>query len=154
MFTSWWVSLVLLVFAASAAAQTCYWPNGDVAEPYQPISSDLPICCFNSDYNHVDLALSNGLCWSNYWGFFYRGACTDPLFNGCPKLCSDCKSRYHKCVDAHELTLSDQHQAMTTECSPTAAKAITTTCSAAGISTKRESAANRGVGFSGTTLLS
>lgn len=85
----------LLIFLSLARSQFCYWPNGERANAYYPISPDSPNCCWNLDRDNRDLPFSNGLCWSNHWGFIYRGACTDAKWSsdsGCAQLCLNCKS--------------------------------------------------------------
>ncbi|KAF6803701.1 hypothetical protein CSOJ01_10722 [Colletotrichum sojae] len=76
---------------ATAASQTCYFPNG------QPDPSGIPCpiagsnaaaaCCRRTGH----YCLTNGLCLEpNAWTM-YRNSCTDPTYqaSGCPKFCHE-----------------------------------------------------------------
>lgn len=81
---SWAILLFLLAYTH---AQSCYYPNGNLA------SSDTActdgngdsFCCSSSYY-----CLSNRLCqWQD--GRFYRGSCTDDNWTSpdCPQFCQN-----------------------------------------------------------------
>lgn len=85
------LAIIPLVAAQSGGgggtAQTCYWPDGTVSG-YKPCSSKGGACCYNLDVEHRDACYSNGMCGSLYFGYYYRGACTDRNWGAsCPNVC-------------------------------------------------------------------
>lgn len=86
LFSTW---LILLSVSQFANCQTCYWPNGENSG-YTQCSSNGRACCYNTDDAHHDPCFSNGLCQSMYFGYIYRGACTDPNWgSSCPNVCTN-----------------------------------------------------------------
>lgn len=84
---------ILSAFIVSCTAQACYWPDGSLADgAYKPCASNSRICCYNLDADHHDLCYSNGFCMSLYWGFLYRGACTDSSWGANSGCASGCKA--------------------------------------------------------------
>lgn len=78
--------LLRAVLSASAAPQTCYYPNGAVASDQAPCSDAEFSACCNTDA----ICLSNNLCMGIKQPFVLgRGACTDPNWTSenCPQQC-------------------------------------------------------------------
>lgn len=81
-----WLSLL----ACAVIAQTCYYPNGQVATGYtwvpcRSTGGTASSCCIPSE---GDTCMSNGLC--NWVGHYYfRGACTDQTWKdgSCAQVC-------------------------------------------------------------------
>ena len=82
------LSILLLraVTVVSAAAQTCYYPNGAIASDQVPCSdAQFSACCHRNA-----ICLSNNLCMGIKQPFVLgRGACTDPDWQSekCPQQC-------------------------------------------------------------------
>ncbi|RAL05132.1 uncharacterized protein BO80DRAFT_452054 [Aspergillus ibericus CBS 121593] len=83
-------SVVLLVASCTtaSAANTCYYPNGNVATGNVPCSSETySACCGTSD-----ICLSNNLCMdTGEQPYVLSRACTDPNWESenCPSVCQD-----------------------------------------------------------------
>ncbi|KAL4875610.1 hypothetical protein BJY04DRAFT_201425 [Aspergillus karnatakaensis] len=78
----------LLLFASffqTSIAQSppCFWPNGNVAQDYEPCPN-TSVCCFVGE-----ACLSNRLCYGAKYNIAYRGACTDQTWpeDECPHIC-------------------------------------------------------------------
>ncbi|KAI1342530.1 hypothetical protein F5Y15DRAFT_307877 [Xylariaceae sp. FL0016] len=75
-----------LAIIASAADQTCYFPDKSVhagGQSCNPNSTDGQPCC---EKNQV--CLSNQLCWDSSKNHVVRGSCTDVTWgSGCPHYC-------------------------------------------------------------------
>ncbi|KAI6803382.1 hypothetical protein KC361_g766 [Hortaea werneckii] len=68
-----------------ARAQSCYYPNGDLAEGMAACSADGGACCpFQWE------CLSNGLCYLGNADYYGRYTCTDQSWSNstCPGLCT------------------------------------------------------------------
>jgi hypothetical protein len=86
LYSTW---LILLSVSQFANCQTCYWPNGENSG-YQQCSSNGGACCYYTDDAHHDPCFSNGLCQSMFFGYIYRGACTDSNWgSSCPNVCTN-----------------------------------------------------------------
>ncbi|KAI1338893.1 hypothetical protein F5Y15DRAFT_416655 [Xylariaceae sp. FL0016] len=69
-------------------SQTCYLPDGTEKSDHQPCSEYGGACCYWIDDGHHDLCYSNGLCQSQFFGYIYRGACTDQGWgSSCSNIC-------------------------------------------------------------------
>jgi hypothetical protein len=80
--------LILLCVCQFVNCQTCYWPNGMVSD-FKQCSTNGGACCYNPDNAHHDPCFSNGLCQSIFFGYIYRGACTDSSWGAsCPNVCT------------------------------------------------------------------
>lgn len=85
------LSLLLLPSTHPALAQTttqfnCTFPNGQVAENYEPCNPDQAetSCCLRGE-----ACLSSGLCYGAL-GLVYRGGCSGGWFSAaCPRYCVD-----------------------------------------------------------------
>jgi hypothetical protein len=85
LYSSW---LILLSVCQFANCQTCYWPNG-MESDFKQCSTTGGACCYNPDDAHHDPCFSNGLCQSIFFGYIYRGACTDSSWGAsCPNVCT------------------------------------------------------------------
>ncbi|GAD98262.1 hypothetical protein NFIA_058090 [Paecilomyces variotii No. 5] len=69
-----------------AAADTCYWPSGNIATPDYIPCPNTSSCCPKGE-----ACLSNGLCYGASLNIAYRGACTDRTWGAtsCPDACND-----------------------------------------------------------------
>ena len=69
----------------SASAQSCYWPNGNLATDNIPCNPtpDVSFCC-----GAGDACSTNQVCIDEY-GTYMRGSCTDINWasDKCPKFC-------------------------------------------------------------------
>ena len=96
------------LFSHSALSQTCYWPNGAEADgAYKPCANGRGACCYDIDDQHHDTCYDNGFCFSLYWGYLYRGACTDSNWSdgsGCATQCLNCTWHGYRFGRALELT--------------------------------------------------
>lgn len=86
-----WVLLVTL--ATSAFASNCYYPDGNKADDYdyQPCGSSITTfstCCY---FGEGDVCLENGLCKVPNKYDYYRAACANKDWSGCPEVCMDGK---------------------------------------------------------------
>lgn len=84
-----WVLLVAL--ATSAFASSCYYPDGNKADDYdyQPCGSSVTTfstCCY---FGEGDVCLENGLCKVPNKYDYYRAACANKDWSGCPEVCMD-----------------------------------------------------------------
>ncbi|PWY67248.1 hypothetical protein BO94DRAFT_540463 [Aspergillus sclerotioniger CBS 115572] len=85
-------SFILLVASCTtvSAANTCYFPNGNIATENVPCSSDGHSACCGTG----DICLSNNLCMDTAEQPYVlsRGACTDPDWESenCPSVCRAC----------------------------------------------------------------
>ncbi|KAH6970842.1 hypothetical protein BKA56DRAFT_128128 [Ilyonectria sp. MPI-CAGE-AT-0026] len=84
-----WVLLVAL--ATSAFASNCYYPDGNKADDYdyQPCGSSVTTystCCY---FGEGDVCLENGLCKVPNKYDYYRAACANKDWSGCPEVCMD-----------------------------------------------------------------
>ncbi|RMY16460.1 hypothetical protein D0866_13669 [Hortaea werneckii] len=80
-----WLLVFASLLAQRAAAQSCYYPNGDLAEGMAACSGDGGACCpFQWD------CLSNGLCYLENADYYGRYTCTDQSWSNstCPGLCT------------------------------------------------------------------
>ena len=76
----------IILLQCCVNAQTCYYPNGDVAKDSKPCSSGVMCCPDTWD------CLSNGLCQLRNAGYFGRYSCTDKSWSqdsGCPQFCTN-----------------------------------------------------------------
>lgn len=86
LYSTWLIFLSVSQFANS---QACYFPNG-VNSGYKQCSSNGGACCYYFDDAHHDPCFSNGLCQSIFFGYIYRGACTDSKWGpSCPNVCTN-----------------------------------------------------------------
>jgi hypothetical protein len=86
LYSTWLIFLSVCQFANS---QACYFPNG-VNSGYKQCSSNGGACCYYFDDAHHDPCFSNGLCQSIFFGYIYRGACTDSKWGpSCPNVCTN-----------------------------------------------------------------
>ncbi|KAI0147695.1 hypothetical protein GGR57DRAFT_505597 [Xylariaceae sp. FL1272] len=81
------LSVLLLVTATIATAQTCYWLDGTIStnsQPCFPGQSGAQTCC-----HATHTCLSNGLCFDGVNLHVLRGACTEKGFGGdCVDQCA------------------------------------------------------------------
>ncbi|KAI7533669.1 hypothetical protein KC331_g12945 [Hortaea werneckii] len=80
-----WLAIFASLLAHRAAAQSCYYPNGDLAEGMAACSGDGGACC---PYQWE--CLSNGLCYLENADYYGRYTCTDQSWSNstCPGLCT------------------------------------------------------------------
>ncbi|GAB1738783.1 hypothetical protein NU219Hw_g3573t1 [Hortaea werneckii] len=80
-----WLATLNSILAHQVAAQSCYYPNGDLAEGMAACSADGGACCpFQWE------CLSNGLCYLGNADYYGRYTCTDQSWSNstCPGLCT------------------------------------------------------------------
>ncbi|KAI6843217.1 hypothetical protein KC340_g17186 [Hortaea werneckii] len=80
-----WLATFNSILVHQAAAQSCYYPNGDLAEGMAACSGDGGACC---PYQWE--CLSNGLCYLENADYYGRYTCTDQRWSNstCPGLCT------------------------------------------------------------------
>lgn len=102
------LAIFLLYPLFTIAGQTCYWPNGAVAQGYVPCNPDQPnsMCCADRGQS---ACLSNGLClWLGDFSID-RGGCTDSSWvsGACVQTCRSDPEDGHadvtQCVNAGSL---------------------------------------------------
>lgn len=84
-----------ILLAHHVWAEPCYYPEDTIAGGHTPCTDGQhTACCYNDDDSQHDSCYSNGMCMSRYFGFLYRGSCTDPTFRDpdCPNQCLAGKS--------------------------------------------------------------
>lgn len=86
----WACVLVLLTSIGAAAAQDCYYPNGDLSPNDSPCSSEVQGACCPLNWE----CLSNGLCYLESEDYYERHTCTDQSWSdsNCPNLCTYSRS--------------------------------------------------------------
>ncbi|KAI7170334.1 hypothetical protein KC352_g25079 [Hortaea werneckii] len=80
-----WLATFASLLVRQAVAQSCYYPNGDLAEGMAACSTDGGACCpFQWE------CLSNGLCYLGNADYYGRYTCTDQSWSNstCPGLCT------------------------------------------------------------------
>ncbi|KAI7261463.1 hypothetical protein KC345_g9737, partial [Hortaea werneckii] len=80
-----WLATLTSLLVRQAAAQNCYYPNGDLAQGMVACSTDGGACCpFQWE------CLSNGLCYLGNADYYGRYTCTDQSWSNstCPGLCT------------------------------------------------------------------
>ncbi|KAI6799640.1 hypothetical protein KC332_g13909 [Hortaea werneckii] len=80
-----WLATLTSLLVRQAVAQSCYYPNGDLAEGMAACSTDGGACCpFQWE------CLSNGLCYLGNADYYGRYTCTDQSWSNstCPGLCT------------------------------------------------------------------
>ena len=72
---------------ATAEAQSCYYPNGDLSTSDGPCSSEPGAACCPLNWQ----CLSNGLCYLEAQQYYGRYTCTDKSWSSeqCPSFCTD-----------------------------------------------------------------
>ncbi|MCJ1313122.1 hypothetical protein MMC25_006799 [Agyrium rufum] len=76
--------------ARLAQAAQCFYPDGTAADNHTPCTGgEHSACCYKIDDSHHDLCWSNGICMSQFFGYVYRGSCTDSAFKdpACSNRC-------------------------------------------------------------------
>ena len=89
----------LLLSLQYVSGQTCYFPDGTIADLHVPCGHGSQACCYYLDDSHHDLCFSNGFCFSWFFGSLYRGSCTDKSF-------SDSSGCATECLTSRSLTLA------------------------------------------------
>ena len=93
------IAVCFLEKVTTIGAQTCYFPDGSVADHNTPCrapsANQASACCAYSD-----ICLDNSLCLAQSGhGVIWRGSCTDQTWQSieCARYCQDSKLNDHKC---------------------------------------------------------
>lgn len=78
---------VLATLQVLVAAQSCYYPNGDLSTTDAPCSSEEGAACCPLNWQCLD----NGLCYLDNEKYYGRYTCTDKSWqsSACPAFCTD-----------------------------------------------------------------